>query len=186
VRHAGWIAAEDEGPGFIVQLQLNIGSNRLLDLSRECCAAGTSLCNLLMKEGHHIIPNFLVRKARRFLHDFQQGHPFDAIYTPPIAMGAVGAVRAFRKVLLLAAPAVQQRAAGALVGLGRILDVPEAPNAFELLGAAGGSDRNPPGHSTTSSGSRRVGLGGSLLGLLAHRWVRPAVCRLALFGSAEQ
>ena len=96
-------------------------------------------------------------------------------------MGAVGAVWAFRKELLFAAPAEQLRAARTSNGLARILDVREAPNALQLLGAAGSGDRNAPGRTTASSRSPaaaaagcrrrrgRLGPGGALLGLLAHR-----------------
>ena len=56
--------------------------------------------------------------------------------TPPNGMNTVLAVGALEKELLLAAPAMQVCASGALMGLGKILEIAQAAPASQLLGAS--------------------------------------------------
>ena len=93
-------------------------------------------------------------------------------------INALFAVWALAEILPLAAPAVQQRAAGALMGLGRILEQGAAQDAARLLSArdtaadASGDAAGPANGSGSRRGSQRRGLllAAALLGLLAHRY----------------
>ena len=63
-----------------------------------------------------------------------------AAFATPDGMGTIRTIWALFELLLFAAPAVQIRAAGALVGLGQILEIAKASDALELPATGSGLD----------------------------------------------
>jgi len=117
-----------------------------------------------------VVPGHLLQEGKR-------SGRVRAIEASPNRMDAPGSVRALLEVLPLAAPAVQQRAAEALMGLGEVLEQGAAHEAALLrIPTGGAAGRDTTGKAGIGNGRRStclgLGLGGGaalLLGLLAHR-----------------